>query len=163
MNLFEIFILTFSVFLWLMVKHLDLREFYTSLKRTIGYWQLNLYALTFFEELKISGIIYRKESLVNWSCVLQSTISDIEVNHVEVDTRTHFDVPGYKSVEINLQKILPSPIWKGLPKIRQNRPFCFQCPFLSSRNFDLMLFSSLFYLYSHFTFSLQKVFQNILL
>jgi len=49
-----------------------------------------------FMKLFNKGIIYRKESLVNWSCVLQSTISDIEVNHVEVDTRTHFDVPGYK-------------------------------------------------------------------
>ena len=33
---------------------------------------------------------------MNWSCVLQSTISDIEVTHVNVDKRTLFDIPGYR-------------------------------------------------------------------
>lgn len=33
---------------------------------------------------------------MNWSCVLQSTISDIEVTHVNVDKRSLFDIPGYR-------------------------------------------------------------------
>lgn len=31
-----------------------------------------------------SGLIYRSESLVNWSCVLESAISDIEVQNTPV-------------------------------------------------------------------------------
>jgi len=48
-----------------------------------------------FVTLFDKGIIYRSESLVNWSCELQSTISDIEVSHVQVDAQTYFDIPGY--------------------------------------------------------------------
>ena len=46
----------------------------------------------------LTGIIYRNESLVNWCCELQSTISDIEVAHVEAKTRTFFEIPGYRYV-----------------------------------------------------------------
>lgn len=34
-----------------------------------------------FVRLCDAGLIYRAESLVNWSCVLESAISDIEVKH----------------------------------------------------------------------------------
>ncbi|XP_023349810.1 valine--tRNA ligase isoform X2 [Eurytemora carolleeae] len=51
---------------------------------------------TAFIQLFNKGLIYRKKSLVNWSCVLQSTISDIEVTHVNVDKRSLFDIPGYR-------------------------------------------------------------------
>ena len=36
------------------------------------------------------ALIYRKDSLVNWSCHLQSAISDIEVDHQTVPGLTKF-------------------------------------------------------------------------
>ena len=50
-----------------------------------------------------SGLIYRGNFLVNWSTRLQSAISDIEVDHVEVTKRTKMTVPGVeKPVEVGL-------------------------------------------------------------
>ncbi|XP_067003254.2 valine--tRNA ligase [Anabrus simplex] len=49
-----------------------------------------------FIRLYEGGLIYRAKSLVNWSCILQSAISDIEVTHKEVKSRTMFDIPGYE-------------------------------------------------------------------
>ncbi|PWA00274.1 hypothetical protein BB558_003668 [Smittium angustum] len=43
-----------------------------------------------------NGIIYRDTRTVNWSCALQSVISDIEVDHIELDTPTFIKVPGSK-------------------------------------------------------------------
>ncbi|MDA3646506.1 valine--tRNA ligase [Saccharopolyspora indica] len=40
---------------------------------------------TIFKKLYDDGLIYRAERLVNWSPTLRSTISDIEVEHKEVD------------------------------------------------------------------------------
>lgn len=48
-----------------------------------------------FIKLMDGGLIYRGEQMVNWSPELRSAISDMEVTHVEVGERTHFDVPGY--------------------------------------------------------------------
>lgn len=41
-------------------------------------------------------MIYRKESLVNWSCALNSTISDIEIENIAIDGPTKISVPGYE-------------------------------------------------------------------
>ncbi|XP_044745986.1 uncharacterized protein LOC123307655 [Coccinella septempunctata] len=49
-----------------------------------------------FVNLFDKGLIYRKDSLVNWSCFLRSAISDIEVDHVEIDGNTTISVPGHK-------------------------------------------------------------------
>ncbi|XP_037549531.1 valine--tRNA ligase, mitochondrial [Nematolebias whitei] len=49
-----------------------------------------------FVRLCDSGLIYRSEGLVNWSCALQSAISDIEVDSVELPGRTMMSVPGYE-------------------------------------------------------------------
>ena len=49
-----------------------------------------------FIRLYECGKIYRKESLVNWSCQLQSAISDIEVEHQTVDGPTRLHIPGYE-------------------------------------------------------------------
>uniref|UniRef100_A0AAR2LTY3 Valine--tRNA ligase, mitochondrial n=1 Tax=Pygocentrus nattereri TaxID=42514 RepID=A0AAR2LTY3_PYGNA len=43
-----------------------------------------------------SGLIYRSESLVNWSCALESAISDIEVDSKQLPGRTLLSVPGYE-------------------------------------------------------------------
>ncbi|XP_063041329.1 valine--tRNA ligase, mitochondrial [Engraulis encrasicolus] len=48
-----------------------------------------------FVRLSDSGLIYRSEALVNWSCALESTISDIEVDSKQLTGRTLLSVPGY--------------------------------------------------------------------
>ncbi|KRZ14062.1 Valine--tRNA ligase [Trichinella zimbabwensis] len=48
-----------------------------------------------FVRLHETGNIYRSVRLVNWSCVLRSAISDIEVDKIELTGRTMLTVPGY--------------------------------------------------------------------
>lgn len=48
-----------------------------------------------FIRLFDDGLIYRGESLVNWCCSLESTISDIEVDTIEIAGPTFLSVPGY--------------------------------------------------------------------
>jgi valyl-tRNA synthetase len=42
-----------------------------------------------------SGLVYRDKRLINWSCALQSAISDIEVDHLELDEPTMLAVPNH--------------------------------------------------------------------
>ncbi|KAK3087210.1 hypothetical protein FSP39_003149 [Pinctada imbricata] len=49
-----------------------------------------------FIRLHDDGYIYRSVRLVNWSCTLNSAISDIEVDKKELTGRTMLPVPGYK-------------------------------------------------------------------
>ncbi|CAN9504193.1 unnamed protein product [Ophioblennius macclurei] len=49
-----------------------------------------------FVRLHDSGLIYRSETLVNWSCALESAISDIEVDSVELSGPSMLSVPGYE-------------------------------------------------------------------
>ncbi|KAH1002553.1 hypothetical protein HUJ04_008633 [Dendroctonus ponderosae] len=49
-----------------------------------------------FIRLFEQGLIYRADHLVNWSCSLQSAVSDIEVDRVRVEAATDFRVPGYE-------------------------------------------------------------------
>lgn len=46
--------------------------------------------ITLFE----SGYVYRDNKIVNWSCALQSAISDIEVENVDISAPTPIKVPG---------------------------------------------------------------------
>uniref|UniRef100_A0A182T9B4 valine--tRNA ligase n=1 Tax=Anopheles maculatus TaxID=74869 RepID=A0A182T9B4_9DIPT len=48
-----------------------------------------------FVQLFDKGLIYRDRSLVNWSCTLESAISDVEVENVEIEGPTEIAVPGY--------------------------------------------------------------------
>ncbi|XP_050073714.1 valine--tRNA ligase-like [Anopheles maculipalpis] len=48
-----------------------------------------------FVQLFEKGLIYRDRSLVNWSCTLESAISDVEVENVELQGPTEIAVPGY--------------------------------------------------------------------
>lgn len=50
-----------------------------------------------FVRLCDSGLIYRSEGLVNWSCALESAISDIEVDSKELSGKTMLSVPGYEN------------------------------------------------------------------
>ncbi|XP_061597128.1 valine--tRNA ligase, mitochondrial [Cololabis saira] len=64
-----------------------------------------------FVQLCDSGLIYRAESLVNWSCALQSAISDIEVDSKELSGRTMLFVPGYeKKVEFGTMFTFAYPV-----------------------------------------------------
>ncbi|XP_042856232.1 valine--tRNA ligase-like isoform X1 [Penaeus japonicus] len=49
-----------------------------------------------FIQLFDSGLIYRRNALVNWCCALQSAISDIEVDHLHLTGKTEVAVPGYE-------------------------------------------------------------------
>ncbi|XP_059826939.1 valine--tRNA ligase [Hypanus sabinus] len=48
-----------------------------------------------FVRLHDDGVIYRSTRLVNWSCTLNSAISDIEVDKKELTGRTLLPVPNY--------------------------------------------------------------------
>ncbi|XP_067830029.1 valine--tRNA ligase [Heptranchias perlo] len=49
-----------------------------------------------FIRLHDEGVIYRSKRLVNWSCTLNSAISEIEVDKKELMGRTLLPVPNYK-------------------------------------------------------------------
>eukprot|EP00795_Rhopilema_esculentum_P010703 gene10703-19476_t len=56
-----------------------------------------------FVRLHEQGLIYRANRLVNWSCALNSAISDIEVDKTEITGKTPLSVPGYdKKVEFGV-------------------------------------------------------------
>ena len=48
-----------------------------------------------FIRMHEDGLIYRSSRLVNWSCRLNSAISDIEVDKIELSGRKELSVPGY--------------------------------------------------------------------
>lgn len=50
---------------------------------------------TAFVRLFDAGLVYRDGQLVNWSCALESTISDIEVQTIALTGPTALAVPGY--------------------------------------------------------------------
>ncbi|XP_004527056.1 valine--tRNA ligase isoform X1 [Ceratitis capitata] len=52
---------------------------------------------TAFIRLFEDGLIQRQDSLVNWSCALESTISDIEVDLLQLNGPTALTVPGHKT------------------------------------------------------------------
>ncbi|XP_067829865.1 LOW QUALITY PROTEIN: valine--tRNA ligase, mitochondrial [Heptranchias perlo] len=49
-----------------------------------------------FVRLHEVGLVYRSQRLVNWSCALNSAISDIEVESRALSGRTDITVPGYQ-------------------------------------------------------------------
>ena len=46
-----------------------------------------------------AGIMYRASRLVNWSCALKSAISDLEVDHLELNGGELRTVPGHGSTK----------------------------------------------------------------
>ena len=42
------------------------------------------------------GLLYRDTRLVNWSCKLNTAISDIEVDHIQIEKPTKMRVPGHQ-------------------------------------------------------------------
>jgi len=56
-----------------------------------------------FIRLFEKNLIYRDNSLINWSCALESAISDIEVENLEVTGTTSMSVPNYdKNVTVGV-------------------------------------------------------------
>lgn len=49
-----------------------------------------------FVRMYNDGLIYRDTRLVNWSCKLNTAISDIEVDHIQIEKRTKLKVPGHQ-------------------------------------------------------------------
>jgi len=58
--------------------------------------KLSLAVKEAFVQMHDSKLIYRSNRLVNWSCALNSAISDIEVDKKDVSGRTLLSVPGYE-------------------------------------------------------------------
>ncbi|RCV07935.1 hypothetical protein SETIT_1G286000v2 [Setaria italica] len=48
-----------------------------------------------FVRLHKEGLIYRDYRLVNWDCTLLTSISDIEVDHIDLKEETMLKIPGY--------------------------------------------------------------------
>eukprot|EP00192_Tetraselmis_astigmatica_P024574 CAMPEP_0117679300 /NCGR_PEP_ID=MMETSP0804-20121206/17744_1 /TAXON_ID=1074897 /ORGANISM="Tetraselmis astigmatica, Strain CCMP880" /LENGTH=940 /DNA_ID=CAMNT_0005488719 /DNA_START=78 /DNA_END=2900 /DNA_ORIENTATION=- len=48
-----------------------------------------------FVQMYDQGKIYRDNRLVNWCCTLHTAVSDIEVDYIDVPSRTMMSVPGY--------------------------------------------------------------------
>ncbi|KAG0259780.1 hypothetical protein DFQ27_003900 [Actinomortierella ambigua] len=56
-----------------------------------------------FIQLYQDGLVYRDTRLVNWCCALETVISDIEVDHIDIPGRTLLSVPGrLKKVEFGV-------------------------------------------------------------
>ncbi|KAL9153603.1 hypothetical protein ABFS82_10G060500 [Erythranthe guttata] len=71
-----------------------------------------------FVRLHKDGVIYRQLRLVNWDCLLQTAISNIEVEHIEIKERTPLRVPGYeKPVEFGVLTSFAYPLEEGLGEI----------------------------------------------
>ncbi|XP_057334849.1 valine--tRNA ligase, mitochondrial-like [Microplitis mediator] len=69
------------------------REYFTMSK------EHNKAVVEAFVTLHQRNLLYRHKDLVNWSPTLRSTISDIEVDVIEVNKKTDLKIPGYdKSV-----------------------------------------------------------------
>lgn len=51
---------------------------------------------TAFIDLFNKGLIYRSSYMVNWSYYLQSTLSDIEIEHRFISKPSNYEVPGCK-------------------------------------------------------------------
>jgi hypothetical protein len=73
------------------VPHLDL-EIAVPVEASTLFWHRHLNNLgPCFQD----GLIYRDNRLVNWCCKLRTAVSDIEVDHIDIEAATLMPVPGY--------------------------------------------------------------------
>ncbi len=71
-----------------------------------------------FIRLHQKGLVYRSKRLVNWSCQLNSAISDIEVDKIPLKGRTQLSVPGYtEKIEFGTLTSFAYPIKNSQEKI----------------------------------------------
>jgi valyl-tRNA synthetase len=77
---------------------------------------LSLAVRTSFIQLHDEGIIYRANRLVNWCTALSTSLSNLEVDNIELTGRTLLSVPGYdKKIEFGVITYFKYPI-KGSDK-----------------------------------------------
>lgn len=98
----------------------QLNKLGTSLDYTREYFTLDpkieTAVITAFVQLFDQGHIYRQRSLVNWSYFLKTTISDFEINHLNIKGKTLLTVPGMNNkVEFGLSHRFGFPIVNGKP------------------------------------------------
>ncbi|MCL7043387.1 hypothetical protein MKW94_018266 [Papaver nudicaule] len=71
-----------------------------------------------FVRIYKDGLIYRGHWLVIWDSLLQTTISGIEVDYIDIEGRTPLEVPGYTTpVEFGVLTLLAYPLKGGLGEI----------------------------------------------
>lgn len=80
------------------IKH-DLKRMGTAFNWEREYFTMDAqqsYAVrSAFIKLFDDSLIYRNETPVNWSCTLESAISDIEIENIDINGPTDISVPGY--------------------------------------------------------------------
>ncbi len=71
-----------------------------------------------FVRLHNKKLIYMANRIVNWDCSLKTTISDIELDSLDIQGRTLLKVPGYeKEVEFGLLTTFAYPLEDKLGEI----------------------------------------------
>eukprot|EP01127_Copromyxa_protea_P007659 TRINITY_DN1754_c1_g1_i3.p1 TRINITY_DN1754_c1_g1~~TRINITY_DN1754_c1_g1_i3.p1 ORF type:complete len:1056 (+),score=235.21 TRINITY_DN1754_c1_g1_i3:280-3168(+) len=82
-------------------------------------WDMNAFTLdkqrelavrVAFNKLHKDGKIYRAQRLVNWCPYLQSVISDIEVDHEQVEGRTYLTLPTAQRIEVGVLYTIKYPL-----------------------------------------------------
>jgi len=69
------------------------------------------------------GLLYRDTRLINWSCALQSAISEIEVDYIDLEGRTFLPVPNHKN-KVRFPLVCP-PGWPAATLLRAHTlPTC---------------------------------------
>jgi valyl-tRNA synthetase len=71
-----------------------------------------------FVQMYDKGLIYRNTRLVNWCCHLNTALSDIEVDYIDIPKRTMISVPGHKDqVEFGCLSSFAYPLEDGSGEI----------------------------------------------
>ncbi|KAF2939124.1 valine--tRNA ligase, mitochondrial 1 isoform X1 [Oryza sativa Japonica Group] len=71
-----------------------------------------------FVRLHKEGLIYRDNRLVNWDCTLLTSISEIEVDHIDLKEETMLKIPGYATpVQFGVLISFAYPLEEGLGEI----------------------------------------------
>mmetsp|Transcript_10627 Transcript_10627/g.41279 ORF Transcript_10627/g.41279 Transcript_10627/m.41279 type:complete len:1065 (-) Transcript_10627:7-3201(-) len=76
------------------LKHLGVSVDWTRERFTMDE-SLSVAVTEAFCRMHAKGLIYRDTRMVNWCCALNSAISDIEVDTLELDKPTRLSVPGH--------------------------------------------------------------------
>ncbi|XP_015690635.1 valine--tRNA ligase, mitochondrial 1-like [Oryza brachyantha] len=71
-----------------------------------------------FVRLYKAGLIFRDYRLVNWDCTLLTSISDIEVDHIDLKEETMLKIPGYATpIQFGVLISFAYPLEEGLGEI----------------------------------------------
>lgn len=88
---------------------LDWSELYFTLDQKHTFTVVNA-----FIKLYRDGLIYRDQKMVHWCPFLQSTISDIEVEHLQVSGHKTINIPGYSQpVDVGILYHIGFPLYES--------------------------------------------------